>query len=206
MQRYCGAVYRYFLGAVHDEDAALELFHEFALRFLRGDFRRADPGKGRFRDYLKTSLIHLISDFRRAQRARPLPLPCDVADTAPAALVETDVPTSFAASWREEIVDHAWRALAQARPSLHDVLLLHTEQPGMSSAEMADQLTARAGKSITATNARVMLHRARQEFARFLLEEVEHSLEPCSREELTRELRELNLLTICEQALSRRGH
>ena len=43
MQRYCGSVYRYLLGAVRDEDAAMELFQEFALRFARGDFRRADP-------------------------------------------------------------------------------------------------------------------------------------------------------------------
>src|SRR5262245_18556900 len=54
LQRYCGAVYRYLLGALLDEAAAEDLFQDFALRFLRGDFRRADPGKGRFRDYLKT--------------------------------------------------------------------------------------------------------------------------------------------------------
>src|SRR5262245_47846291 len=44
MQRYCGAAYHYLLGAVRDEDVAMDLFQEFALRFVRGDFLRADPG------------------------------------------------------------------------------------------------------------------------------------------------------------------
>src|SRR5579864_9724565 len=55
LERYCGAVYRYVLGAVRDPDVAEELTQEFALRFVRGDYRRADPTRGRFRDYLKTS-------------------------------------------------------------------------------------------------------------------------------------------------------
>src|SRR5205814_2382076 len=36
MERYCTSVHRYLLGALRDEDAAGELFQEFALRFLRG--------------------------------------------------------------------------------------------------------------------------------------------------------------------------
>src|SRR6266436_612212 len=71
MERYGGAVYRYLLGAVRDQDAAAELSQEFAVRFLRGDFRRADPDRGRFRDYLKTSLIHLVTDYHRARQRAP---------------------------------------------------------------------------------------------------------------------------------------
>ena len=71
MQRYSGAVYRYLLGAVHDPDAAADLAQEFALRFLRGDFRRADPQRGRFRDYLKTALMNLVTDYYRERQARP---------------------------------------------------------------------------------------------------------------------------------------
>src|SRR5262245_57328630 len=65
LERYSGAVYRYLLGAVRNEDTAADLTQEFALRFLRGDFHRADPQRGRFRDYLKTSLIHLVNDHHR---------------------------------------------------------------------------------------------------------------------------------------------
>src|SRR4051812_10699254 len=53
LQRYQSAVYRYLLGAVRDPDTADELFQEFALRFVRGDFRHADATRGRFRNYVK---------------------------------------------------------------------------------------------------------------------------------------------------------
>src|SRR5262245_60046473 len=60
--RSCGAVYGYLLKALRDPDAAAEQSQEFALRFVRGDFKRADPQRGRFRDFLRTVLYHLIVD------------------------------------------------------------------------------------------------------------------------------------------------
>ena len=71
--RYSGAVYRYLLGAVRDPDAAADLCQEFAVRFLRGDFRRADPGRGRFRDYVKGALVNLANDYYRGRRDGPRP-------------------------------------------------------------------------------------------------------------------------------------
>ena len=53
MCRYAGAVHRYLLKALKDPEAAEELDQEFAVRFLRGDFRHGDPSRGRFRDYVK---------------------------------------------------------------------------------------------------------------------------------------------------------
>src|SRR5262249_8409202 len=41
MERYGGAVHRYLLASLRDPEAADDLAQEFALRFLRGDFRRA---------------------------------------------------------------------------------------------------------------------------------------------------------------------
>src|SRR4051812_1379878 len=70
--RYHAPVYRYLRGLVRDDAAAEDLCQEFALRFLRGDFRHADPDRGRFRDYLKVALRHLAGE--RSRRPRPLPL------------------------------------------------------------------------------------------------------------------------------------
>ena len=53
MMRYAGAIHRYLLRGLGDPDAAGELDQEFALKFLRGDFHRADPARGRFRDFIK---------------------------------------------------------------------------------------------------------------------------------------------------------
>ena len=70
--RYYGAVYRYLLGIVRDPAAAEDLTQEFAVRFLRGDFRRAAPERGRFRDFLKTAVRHLAMDhWRQKEKASP---------------------------------------------------------------------------------------------------------------------------------------
>ena len=39
--RYCGAAWRYMLAVTRDEQVAEELFQEFSLRLIRGDFFRA---------------------------------------------------------------------------------------------------------------------------------------------------------------------
>ena len=197
MQRYCGTVYRYLLGAVRDEAVAEELFQEFALRFLRGDFRRADPAKGRFRDYLKTALSHLVTDHYRRQGRRPAPIRPDHPEP-----VAVDADESFEGSWREELIHQAWQALAQSQPPLHAALRQHVENPDLAAAEIAQRLSASSGKPVSAGNVRVMLHRARQKFALLLVDEVARSLESPTREELVAELRLLRWFDLCEAAVS----
>jgi DNA-directed RNA polymerase specialized sigma24 family protein len=73
--RYYGAVYRYLLGTLRDPAAAEELTQEFAVRFLRGDFHRADPQQGCFRDFVRTALRHLaprlLAQEGEGERAHP---------------------------------------------------------------------------------------------------------------------------------------
>ena len=57
LQRYRPAIFRYLLACLGNADAADELCQEFSLRLIRGDFRNADPEKGRFRDLLKKRCI-----------------------------------------------------------------------------------------------------------------------------------------------------
>jgi RNA polymerase sigma-70 factor (ECF subfamily) len=204
VQRYSGAVYRYLLGAVRDPDVAGELSQEFALRFVRGDYRRADPGKGRFRDYLRTALIHLVTDYHRARQAWPRPLAGDAPE--PAALAAgQDSECDFLAQWREELLDRTWQALEQANADYRAVLLLRIENPDMPSPEMAERLAVQLGKPLTAAWVRKALQRAHAKFADLLLDEVAVSLENAAREGLEQELRELDLLKYCRSALDRRG-
>jgi len=77
LPRYCSAVYRYLLALVGDEARAEELAQEFAYRFVRGEFRHADPGKGRFRDYVKVSVLHLVAEDRRRARRDGKVVPLD---------------------------------------------------------------------------------------------------------------------------------
>ena len=72
MQRYSGAIHRYLLKVLGNEEAADEVFQRFALAFIRGDFRRAAPDRGRFRDYIKVSILRLVSKYRRQRDAEPM--------------------------------------------------------------------------------------------------------------------------------------
>jgi RNA polymerase sigma-70 factor (ECF subfamily) len=199
VQRYSGAVYRYLLGAVRDETAAEDLAQEFALRFLRGDFRRADPHRGRFRDYLKTALIHLVNDHHRERQQQPGPL----APNSPAPPPPDSEP-DFLTDWREDLLEQTWKALKQANALYHAVLLHRIENPDATSAEMAEQLAATVGKPLTAASVRKTLQRAHEKYADLLLEEVAVSLEGSPLESLEQELQELNLMQYCRQALLRR--
>lgn len=203
MHRYGGAVHRYLLGALRDADAAAELSQEFALRFLRGDFRRADPERGRFRDYVRVSLSRLASEYHRKQKRKPAPLSSDAPDPA----VEDsgcDDDRAFIASWREELLERTWQALAEANLAFHTVLLHRIDHPDASSAQMAEQLTALLGKAVNAAWVRKTLQRAHDKFADLLVEEVARSLQTAESEPLREELEELELLKYCGAALERR--
>ncbi len=201
MLRYRGVVYRYLLGAIRDPDAASDLCQEFAVRFLRGDFRRADPGRGRFRDYVKVTLINMVNDYHRSRQGRPGPLP---ADTPSRAEVEAPSEANFLAGWREEILDQTWEALRLAQPVYHAVLLARIENPDMPSAEMAERLTRQLDKPMTAENVRKTLQRAHLKFAELLLDQIADSLPDQTPDDLEGELRALDLLKYCRSALERR--
>src|SRR5262245_40375612 len=82
LQRYCGAVYRYLLAVVGNVHEAYELAQEFALRMLQGTFKTADPSKGRFRDYVKTSLFNLVRRHHRKKNQGPVLLSEDAPEPA----------------------------------------------------------------------------------------------------------------------------
>lgn len=208
LQRYGGAVYRYLLGALRDPDAADELNQDFALRFLRGDFHRADPQRGRFRDFVKTAMLNLIVDYQRKQKRRPMPLPEDTAEPPESADQLADLDRQFQESWRDELLTRCWEALArverQTGQPFHTVLRFRAKHPELRSQEMAQRLGERLGRPMTAAAARQTLHRAREKFADFLIEEVLHSLDAPTADDLHSELVDLGLLEYCRPALERR--
>ena len=209
IQRYQGAAYRYLLAAVRNPDVADELFQEFALRVVQGRFSRAEPTKGRFRDYLKSALVRLVTDHYRAQCKRS-----SVADPARLEVATTDpdpvaLDASFIASLRDELLARAWANLAEAEQrggqSHYSVLRFRADHPALSSAEMAAQLNTqlRSKNAFTDTSVRKALQRARAAFADFLVADVAHSLGHPTADELQQELIELALLDYCA-ALARR--
>jgi RNA polymerase sigma-70 factor (ECF subfamily) len=209
--RYYGAVFRYLLGIVHDDEVAMELTQEFASRFLRGDFRKATPERGRFRDFLKVSLRNLAMDYFRKQKAArergPQQLPeAGLEPGDESQRRERD--EAFVASFREEVLARTWEALADIERSsgkpYHAVLRFKIQHPDLSGADMATQLSKVLGRPISDAATRQALHRARAQFADLLLDEVSRTLGSPSHEELSQELGELRLLDYCKSALERR--
>jgi RNA polymerase sigma-70 factor (ECF subfamily) len=206
LERYLVPVYRYLLGALRDADAADELFQDFALRFVRGDFKRADPDRGRFRDFVRTSLVHLVLNYQQRQRKpRPLPLAEDVAEPAESRQADEE----FIDGCREELLRRAWSALEafeqQSGKPFFAILQLRAGHPELSSTEMAEQLGARLGKTFTSDAVRQTLHRAREKFAELLIGETGLSLETEDEDRIEQELLDLGLFAYCRGAWKRRG-
>jgi DNA-directed RNA polymerase specialized sigma24 family protein len=211
LERYCAAIYRYVLRVLGDPDLADDACQEFAYRFVRGDFRRADPAKGRFRDYVKKAVIRLVREFHRNRIARDriTPLESETAE-APATPTPIDVQEAeFFALWRKELINRAWDEMelqqSATGPPYYAALRLKAEEPEMSAAGLADRLRSLGKGDYSAAGVRQVLHRSREIFAEKLLAEVRRSILSDDDDVLADELAELDLLTYCRQALKRRS-
>jgi RNA polymerase sigma-70 factor (ECF subfamily) len=210
LERYGGAVRRYLLGAVRNPDLADDLYQDFALQFLHGDLRGADPERGRFREFVKGVLFHHIANYHRRERGRfvQIPVNCPEPAVEPPSLVDSD--RRFLESWREELLARAWTALADleqrtGRP-FHTVLRFRADHPDLASPQLAEALQPRLARSLTAAGIRQTLHRAREKFAALLLEAVAESLTNASPEQIEQELIDVGLREYCQSVLSRRAN
>ena len=209
IERYQGSAYRYLTAATGDPDIAADLFQEFAVRFLRGDFRRASPDRGRFRDYLRAALINLVR--RRPGVVRQGPSAGVDPDQLPAAIVDEPdaADETFLAHWRESLLDRAWAGLAAAEqaggPPYHSSLRARADQPDVPSDLLAAGLTERLKPTVPFTDAgvRKLLQRGREMLTDLLVTEVAASIPTKDRERLAQELIDLGFYGYCRKALER---
>ena len=194
----------------HDPDSAADLVQGlFAHLLEHNTLAAADPGRGRFRDFVKGVLFHLVADHHRRRQRQPRPLLADhpepVTDSPPGAEGEQ----AFLDSWRDELLARAWSALAEVERArgqpYHTVLRFRAEHPDLPSPRMAEQLGPVLGKPLTAVGVRKTLDRAREKFADLLLDEIAQALEEPTAEQLEQELIDLGLLDHCLPALRRRA-
>jgi RNA polymerase sigma-70 factor (ECF subfamily) len=209
--RYHGAIYRYLRSVVGDAHAAEDLCQEFAYRFVRGDFHRAHPDCGRFRDFVKTAVAHLIADWRRRQSAGVRGRTRD-GDLPALASGEPGPQDQFEALWRSELLDRVWEQLAALEKQgakegswFYTALRYRAEHSEVSAAQMAAHLGRHLGRPLTEENVRSTLRRGREKFAQLLIEEVRRSLPGGTPEQLRAELVELGVLSYCRRALEQRG-
>ena len=208
LDRYGGAIRRYLLAAVRDEDAAEELFQEFALSLVQGKLGGVDPNRGRFRDFVKGVLCHQVAKYHKRKQRVGQPLGSQQPEVAVYAPSLSELDHTFVASWRDDLLARCWASLSaieqQTGQPFYTVLRFRAEHPDLSSAQMAEQLGEQIGKSLNAPAVRQILHRARDKFAHLLLDEVAQALAQPTREQLEQELLELGLLEHCRAALQQR--
>ena len=211
IERYAGAVYRYLLRVTHDPEVASDLTQEFAFRFLRGDFHRADPQRGLFRNYIKSAILNLLTDTLRKKKTSPGPLP-DGGDGLPdpsQESIELEIDRRFLDCLRDEILSRAWERLSRLQERnvqpFYTVLRFRAEHPTLRSHEIATRLSPLLGKEVTANWVRQNLRRARERFIVLVEAEVSHSLGNPSKEERDEEMRTLGLWEYCRSDNGSRG-
>ncbi|QDT11231.1 RNA polymerase sigma factor [Planctomycetes bacterium K23_9] len=194
--RYAGPVYRYLRGAVRDPDVADDLAQEFAFRIVRGDFRNANPGRGRFRDFIKRALRNLVTDYFRKQNKRPASLSPQMAQIADAS--SPVVNDDFDHVWRKELLSQTWNAMDEADQASGTcyalVLRERAQNPAFNSSDLAVKISDQLSREVNAAWARQTLRRARVRFAELLRKEVAKTLGVVSDENVDGELGELGLL------------
>jgi RNA polymerase sigma-70 factor (ECF subfamily) len=200
MLRYSGAVHRYLLKALKNPDVADELAQEFAVRFLRGDFRHSDPTRGRFRDYVKRAVQNLIKDHYRRQRPT-VSLNANMPEPAAADGELADFDAQFIESWRKDLLERAWKSLEELQSSsgqpYHTVLRSKVDNPDLPSHELAGKLSAALKRPISAGALRQALARSRRKYVRYLIADVRASLNQPTQDDLEEELIDLNLIHYC---------
>jgi hypothetical protein len=147
----------------------------------------------------------LVIDYRRRQNRAPAPLELDVADVLAGTPAEE---TGFDQAWRENLLDCAWRHLAQLEANSgqpwHAVLRLRVERQEATSKELAEELSRSREREISDANVRKLLQRAREAFCDRLVAEVSGYVDAPSRDAVSQELVDLELYEWCKGALERR--
>jgi DNA-directed RNA polymerase specialized sigma24 family protein len=208
LERYGGAVERYLLGAVRNEELAQELAQEFAVEFLKGAYKSADPERGRFRDFVKGIVQHLIANHYRKDKKRPGHLPTEFPEPVDNAAPAANDDETFIACWRAELLGRTWQALADLESHTGQpyfaILKYKADHPQHSSEELAATMSQQLGRPLNAPAVRKALQRAREKFADLLLADLAASLNKAEPDALERELIDLRLYEYCRPALDRK--
>jgi RNA polymerase sigma-70 factor (ECF subfamily) len=205
LQQYGNAIQRYLIAKLRDPAAADDVYQDFAVKFVRGDFHKASPDIGRFRTFLRTVLFRQIADYYRAKKRRGgMQLDVQMVDPADDS-DEVQRDDQFAEVWRDEMLKKAWDSLYELEVNSgkpwYSVLQMRVRNPEMRSADLARAVGEQLDKPMSSANVRVLLHRAREKFSVLLIESISNSLNSTSADNIENELAELKLLEYCQAAL-----
>ena len=177
--RYGPAIRAYLMALLGSADTADEVVQEVMLAVIRGTGPAAWPGRGRFRDYLKTVIRNAAFGFLRKQKSRSThPLPEEVSDQGASTTAADRV---WDAEWHRCVMSRVWRELEthQRRTPgnlFHTVLRVFSDSPDANSTQLAATASQKCGRTITAEAYRKQLSRARPFMAELIAVEVADTL------------------------------
>jgi hypothetical protein len=198
VMRYGGAVRRYILAILRDEDATDEVWQDMVARLLLKGEGVTWPGRGRFRDYLRmtarnAALTHLRTKSRRSM--------ADLADdVAVAADRELD------SHWQKAILEKVWRELDAAEMRgqgnfVHTALRVYSEHPELDSSAQARRVGEKLGRAISPDAFRQQVRRGKRQMAELILIGVAGTIASADASDVEAELVELGLMKFVEDYL-----
>jgi RNA polymerase sigma factor (sigma-70 family) len=206
--RYSRAIRGYVGAMVKDVEDADELAQEVVVRLLQGNFARANPERGRFRDMLKVAVRNVVLTYW-TQKRRRAKVDVDVTQL-PGVGEERQIEEEWTAAWQRSVLDMTWAAMedyACAHPQSMSWMLLRlrADHPEDDLTQLAARFAQQTGKSLRPAALRQQLRRARLRFAQLLVEEVAKSLDDPNPERVEEELNLQSWILILPAAMDISG-
>lgn len=203
--RYGAAVRAYLRALLPTPDDADEVEQEFLLQVVAKGFPTVAPGRGHFRHYLIAIVRNAAYGYLRKRARRPAMIG-DLSQIPTAAAADRE----WQSGWRQCVLANTWNALRDHQKRhkgnfFHSVLKASIEHPDENSTECAARVSRTTGHTLTAESYRKQLSRARERFARLLIDEVARTISNVTPDLLAEELRDLDLLAYVEPWLDHDG-
>jgi len=205
VMRYARAIHKYGAAIVRDPHEAEEVTQDFLVKVLDQGFCPENVSRGRFRDYLKAAVRYVAIDHLRKRR----PAQLSEADLGNLAQESPEIEQEWQHQWRDCLLERVWQSLEvfqshQQGNTYYIVLRQFTAQPMDSSATHAERLSQSLGKPIRPDAFRQLLHRARRQFAKLLIDEVRKTLQAPTAEAVELELIDLELMSYVRDFLGKK--
>ena len=197
IKRYAPAIRRYFGVLIRNKDDADEATQEFFLRIVRVGFSRACQERGRFRDYLLKAVRNAALNFLR-DHTRHNPGVSRLSADLPAESPLPEEDREWLTGWRRCLLKRVFHALAaheQQTPGnlSYTVLCAIAKHPCDPCLTLAERISQRTGRTLSAAAFRKQVSRARRLVAILLIREVASTLDNPSREQVVEEVVALGL-------------
>lgn len=201
--RYSRAIQAYLEALIRNKADAADLAQDFFLQFVQRGLPRAAESRGRFRDYLKVAVRNAALTHLRKRRDVNLSV-----ESLP--LISREHEDEADRRWREEcrqqVVDRVLRLLdlyERENPGnyAHSVLRVSIEPEAEDSERQAELVSQRIGKQMNAVAFRKQRSRARDMFAKLVVNEIRVTIDTDSNDRLEEELADLDLLRYVKQRL-----